>query len=91
MQDFKWAIDWFITTKCNDSCRFCYAPIEFNEYNLSLEEYYLICKKIKELGFSRVTICGGEPTLNKYITDIISCLNELGLEIVFIQMEYICQ
>jgi MoaA/NifB/PqqE/SkfB family radical SAM enzyme len=90
-----YSIDWFITTKCNDTCKFCYAPLNFRECDLKIEDYYKLCDRIKKLGFEKVTICGGEPTLNKYIVVIVQYLYQIGIKVIFytngIELEVIKQ
>lgn len=77
------AIDWFITPKCNDKCKFCYAPRTFKDYGLSQQDYFEICNQIIKLGFEYVTICGGEPTLNSNIVDIVKYLYQKGIRVIF--------
>lgn len=77
------SIDWFVTPKCNDKCKFCYAPLVFKDYKLGLQSYYDICDRISELGFEYVTLCGGEPTLNGYIVEIVKYLYTKGIRVVF--------
>lgn len=76
------SIDWYISTKCNDICKFCYAP-PFKEHDFSLEHYQKIARRIKQLDFEWVTICGGEPTMNAFALEIVQYLKKLGLKITF--------
>lgn len=74
-------LDWFITSKCNDSCGFCYAPLEFIDSDKTEEFYYSLCDRIKRIGFSRVGLCGGEPTLFPYLDEIVKYMHSIQLEV----------
>jgi MoaA/NifB/PqqE/SkfB family radical SAM enzyme len=76
------SIDWFITTRCNDVCKFCYAP-SFKECTYPLEHYKQIARRIKQLNFEWVTLCGGEPTMHPHIVEIVKYLKEIGLKVTF--------
>lgn len=76
-------VDWFITSLCNDKCAFCFAPFNYLSEVPTLELYLNICDHISKLGFTRITLCGGEPTLVPELIQIIDRLNKLGIEIVF--------
>lgn len=76
------SVDWFITNRCNDVCKFCYAP-PFKEHQYQLEHYKQIARRIKQLNFEWVTLCGGEPTMHPHIVEIVQYLKELGLKVTF--------
>lgn len=75
-------VDWFVTDLCNDTCKFCYAPLNYLKHRPSLEHYLTLCDKIAEAGFERITICGGEPTVVKGISEIVARLRDNGLEVI---------
>ena len=78
-------VDWFITKYCNQSnqCRFCFAPKNAFPRDATLEEALPICNRLAELGVEVVTLCGGEPTLYPYITEVVEKLHSLGIKLVF--------
>lgn len=62
-------IDWRITSKCNNSCPFCYASAQKKE--LSELEIDKIFNKLSVINPDHICITGGEPTLSKNFDYII--------------------
>lgn len=79
-----------LTYNCNNYCMFCYnvwkdpkdEPEDLGTINF--EDMKKILEKLKESGVFRVAYTGGEPTLNKDFTNILSYGTELGLMQSFI-------
>lgn len=63
------SICWDITSKCNDTCKFCYR----NTYNmdLSLDENKKILKKMIDYGVDKISFVGGEPLLYENIFELL--------------------
>ncbi len=77
------SIDWFITKKCNSiSCPFCYAPYDLFGEDVGIEAALKICDELikKEVDF--VTLCGGEPLLFPYITEVIEYLYKNNVKVI---------
>jgi MoaA/NifB/PqqE/SkfB family radical SAM enzyme len=58
------SVDWWITSRCNLACDFCYGP-EPSRDPVSLRE--AIAKAIADCSAPAVTFCGGEPLLVREI------------------------
>ena len=68
-------IDWFVTSKCNLKCDFCYGPYPESEIREILKK---IAYQISNSSITNVTLCGGEPFVNPDIFEIIDILLEHG-------------
>nr|WP_317199552.1 radical SAM protein [uncultured Psychrobacter sp.] len=68
-------IDWFVTSKCNLKCDFCYGPYPEIENRKIIKD---IAYKISESNVANVTLCGGEPFVNPDIFEIIDILIDNG-------------
>jgi cyclic pyranopterin phosphate synthase len=71
-----------ITDRCNFSCAYClpsgYQPVEApRDPELSLSEIRNLFTGISALGFKKVRITGGEPTLRPDLPDVISTAAEM--------------
>ena len=70
------------TNRCNFNCPFCSCSARNRNLELSVREIEDIMKKAKTCGCQSVTITGGgEPLLHPEINEIISEINDLGIEI----------
>lgn len=78
-------VDWFITKHCNqiDHCRFCFAPKDVFPQDATFKIVMSICNRLAELGVEVVTLCGGEPTLYPYLTEVVKNLYSLGIKVIF--------
>lgn len=63
------SICWDITSKCNDSCPFCYRNQNNNE--LSIDDNKKIIKKLLEFGVGKISFVGGEPLLYKGLDELV--------------------
>lgn len=55
-----------VTRKCNLACTFCYE--ESNPYcteKMSLEDFYHVCKELKDVDVKNIQFIGGEPMILK--------------------------
>ena len=60
---------WNITSRCNDTCAFCYR--ELNSQELSFDNQKKVIDKIAEVGIKKLTFTGGEPLLLEKINNLI--------------------
>lgn len=70
--------------QCNNKCRFCFSYNTFNTtaFTVAAKDIVNIIEVYKPNRFDRVVINGGEPTLNKDLSDIISLFHKCKAEIV---------
>lgn len=82
-----------LTSGCNLACVHCYAGSDsksFSKDTLTKEEYNRILKEAKDLDCELVRFIGGEPTLNRNITEHIRYANSLGMKTeVFTNLTYL--
>jgi MoaA/NifB/PqqE/SkfB family radical SAM enzyme len=69
------SVDWWITSRCNLACDFCYGPVPDRD---PVELRPRIMKRLAVSSASAVTFCGGEPLLVKKIDDYASALRDEG-------------
>ena len=71
-----------VTHACNLTCRYC-KPEKLPHYAgkdlLSREEIVTICSNLVDHGIDEIRLTGGEPTLRKDLTEIVSGLSRLPL------------
>lgn len=69
-----------ITDVCNFRCTYClpdgYKPTHKNSGFLSVDELRRVVSAFAHCGTSKVRITGGEPSLRKDFTDILSMIAE---------------
>jgi MoaA/NifB/PqqE/SkfB family radical SAM enzyme len=58
------SVDWWITSRCNLSCDFCYGPAPTRD---PVESRGAICDALAASSAAVVTFCGGEPLLVKTV------------------------
>ena len=73
-------------TQCNCNCSFCAARLELydkkkEEKNFKLSDWEKIIKEAKELGVQNLHISGGEPTLYKFLPEIVQLGKDLKLKV----------
>lgn len=74
-----------LTERCNFRCRYClpngYLPPAKRDPELSLAEIRRLVSALAGLGFSKVRLTGGEPTLRTDLCAIAECITALpGIE-----------
>lgn len=72
-----------ITTRCNLHCDFCRAnssPYASEYIDIDLLKRYLLDAQSR-LGLKHVSISGGEPTVNRRLTSLITWLTSNGLKV----------
>ena len=75
-------IDWFLTRKCDQICRFCNAPWNVFPRDVSTARALQIADRLKQVGTQTVTICGGEPFMFAGLEDVVHRLSHLGIKVV---------
>lgn len=74
------------TLKCNGDCGFCNQRLNHYKKNqslhdLSLKKWLEIIDEAISLGVKVVNISGGEPTLYRYLIDLVTACNKKSLEV----------
>jgi MoaA/NifB/PqqE/SkfB family radical SAM enzyme len=67
------SVDWWITSRCNLACDFCYGPVPGRD---PIELRDQILEALAVSSASVVTFCGGEPLLVRKIGDYASALRD---------------
>ena len=63
------SVCWDITSKCNDSCNFCFRDSE--SVDLSLADNIVILEKFINYGIKKITFTGGEASLYNNLWELI--------------------
>ena len=71
-----------ITSRCNFNCFYCTSKVSEDslEKEFNTEDYSFILPNLKELGFKKVRLTGGEPLIRKDIVNIVSATNNAGFK-----------
>lgn len=69
------AVDWWITSRCNLACDFCYGPIPGRD---PVELRDDILRSLKDSSVPVVTFCGGEPLLVRKVDEYAGILRSAG-------------
>lgn len=69
------SVDWWITSRCNLACDFCYGPMPGRD-QVSLRDD--IVRSLKDSCARVVTFCGGEPLLVRKIDEYAGVLRNAG-------------
>ncbi len=64
-------IQFFLSFRCNRSCRFCFNRGISSGEEISPEAFRKICSVIKRYGFNELDILGGEPLLHRDLQEIL--------------------
>lgn len=72
------SVCWNITTRCNESCKFCYRERNVEDLKLEKEKKEII-DNIAKAGICKLTFAGGEPFLVPDIKDLICYAKDKGL------------
>ena len=74
-----------LTNLCNLQCVHCYAessPFRAGDDLLAAEDYHEVLSTAAQLGCRQVQFIGGEPTLNRHLSDFIAHARSLDYEFV---------
>lgn len=82
-------LDIKLTYRCNNDCTYCCQDRELRKKtsDLTYEEVNEILKTevAKGLKIDKVVLTGGEPTLNKYLFDIVKLIKQYGVDVIQLQ------
>lgn len=73
------SINYHITERCNYGCKFCFARYHNHNKELTLESSLKLVNLLVENGCKKINFAGGEPTLIRYLPDLINYSKDLGL------------
>lgn len=70
-----------ITNRCNVRCFYCHHDgIVAQDYEMTSEEIYKVCKIAKEIGIDKIRLSGGEPLIREDIVDIVGKISTLNFK-----------
>jgi MoaA/NifB/PqqE/SkfB family radical SAM enzyme len=69
------AVDWWITSRCNLACDFCYGPVPGKDPADLRDD---ILRSLKDSSVPVVTFCGGEPLLVRRVDEYAAILRNAG-------------
>ena len=69
------SVDWWITSRCNLACDFCYGPVPRRD---PVERRESILAALRSCSASVVTFCGGEPLLVRKVDEYAATLSAHG-------------
>jgi MoaA/NifB/PqqE/SkfB family radical SAM enzyme len=69
------SVDWWVTSRCNLACDFCYGPVPGHD---PVERRDEILQALAASPARAVTFCGGEPLLIRKIGNYATDLKQLG-------------
>jgi MoaA/NifB/PqqE/SkfB family radical SAM enzyme len=68
-------VDWWITSRCNLACDFCYGPVPGRD---PVERREVILSALRNCSAPVVTFCGGEPLLVRKVDQYAASLSTYG-------------
>ena len=71
----------YITSRCNLKCPHCYMG-DAKNINMDMDILKNLLKKTVELGATKVTFLGGEPTLHPLLSNFIKIAKDLGFDYI---------
>lgn len=71
----------YITNRCNLKCRHCYMG-DAKNIDMDIDTLKNLLKKIADLGATKITFLGGEPTLHPLLPDFIEIAKDLGFDYI---------
>ena len=79
------SVNYHLWKPCNMRCGFCFATFQeikadiLPEGHLGREDCLLIVESLARAGFRKINFAGGEPTLCRWLPELINRAKELGL------------
>ena len=80
------SVNYHIWEPCNMRCRFCFATFQDVKQDMGLpkghlpeQDCILIVEQLAQKGFEKINFAGGEPTLCKWLPDLISRAKRHGM------------
>src|ERR1700730_11978871 len=69
------SVDWWVTSRCNLACDFCYGPVPGRD---PVERREAILSALRNCSAPVVTFCGGEPLLVRKVDQYAASLSARG-------------
>lgn len=73
------SVNYHLLAPCNMRCRFCYATFRDVDGQLSREQSIALVQRIAAAGFEKITFAGGEPTLCRWLPDLVRTAKAAGM------------
>ncbi len=79
------AVNFHLWEPCNMRCKFCFATFQdvkqsiLPKGHLPREQAVQVVQQLADFGFQKITFAGGEPTLCKWLPDLITTANDAGM------------
>lgn len=79
-------VNFHLEKTCNYKCKFCYVMpgFERKEEQLNKEKGLELIEQLHEFGIYKINFAGGEPLLNKHLSEYIQYSKSLGLKVSII-------
>lgn len=79
------AVNFHLWEPCNMRCKFCFATFQdvkqsiLPKGHLPSEQAVQVVQQLADFGFQKITFAGGEPTLCKWLPDLIATAKDAGM------------
>lgn len=73
------SVNFHLLQPCNMRCRFCYATFRDVTGQLDRTRAVALIRKLADAGFQKITFAGGEPTLCKWLPDLVRAAKTAGM------------
>jgi radical S-adenosyl methionine domain-containing protein 2 len=79
------SVNFHLWEPCNMRCRFCFATFQdvkqsiLPKGHLTKEQAVQVVQQLADFGFQKITFAGGEPTLCKWLPELISTAKDAGM------------
>lgn len=79
------AVNFHLWEPCNMRCKFCFATFQdvkqsiLPKGHLPREQAVQVVQQLADFGFEKITFAGGEPTLCKWLPDLIATAKDSGM------------
>jgi MoaA/NifB/PqqE/SkfB family radical SAM enzyme len=74
--EFWRRIHWFLTTKCNEKCRFCFKP----DFGYDPDNGKVLAQMLADNGVRDVVFTGGEPLLSRSLENTLEVLSRSDID-----------
>lgn len=84
------AINFHLWEPCNMRCKFCFATFQdvkqsiLPKGHLPKEQAIQVVQQLADFGFQKITFAGGEPTLCKWLPDLIATAKDAGMSTMIV-------
>lgn len=79
------AVNFHLWEPCNMRCKFCFATFQdvkqsiLPKGHLPREQAVQVVQQLADFGFQKITFAGGEPTICKWLPDLIATAKDSGM------------